>query len=108
AAKSWRAPAWLFQVSPTLGILLLRSEHVPANDSEEKLGAAHTRLLLKAARRSFLWQLDTAIEVVRNEEIAAAGTIPAQTTSGGQTGEPKKPKHWLKGVEGLIRKADLS
>src|SRR5437879_1553166 len=57
AAKSWRAPAWLFQVSPTLGILLLRSEHVPANDSEEKLGAAHTRLLLKAARRSFLWQL---------------------------------------------------
>lgn len=108
AAKSWRAPAWLFQVSPTLGILLLRSEHVPANDSEEKLSAAHTRLLLRAARRSFLWQFDAAIDVVRNEEIAAAGAIPAPTRDAPQTGEPKKPKHWLKGVEGLVRKADLS
>ena len=108
AAKSWCAPAWLFQVSPTLGIVLIRSEHVPANDSEEKLGAAHTRLLLKAARRTFLWQLDEAIEVVRNEEVAAAGALPMQTKPVGRAGEPKKPKHWLKGVEGLVRKADFS
>jgi hypothetical protein len=33
---------------------------IPSNDSEEKLGLAHTRLLLKGARRVFLWELDFA------------------------------------------------
>jgi DNA-directed RNA polymerase specialized sigma24 family protein len=106
--KSWRAPAWLFQVAPTLGILLIRSEHVPERDSEQKLGAAHTRLLLKAARRSFQWELVAAIETVRNEEIAAAGAIPSATVSEQMEESKKRPKHWLKGVEGLTRKADLS
>lgn len=106
--SSWRAPAWLFEVSPILGIFLLRSEHVPAIDSEDKLDTAHTRLLLKGARRSFLSQLIAAVEIVRNEEIAAAGAIPALTVGGPLTGEPKKPKHWLKGSEGLDGKSDLS
>jgi hypothetical protein len=107
--ESWRAPAWLFEVAPTLGFIRpLKTKHVPAFDSEEKLGAAHTRLLLKLARRVFLWALETAIEKVLNEETAAAGAIPAQIIGGGEIGKPKKPKHWLKGVEGLIRKADLS
>ena len=108
--KSWRAPAWLFQVSLALvGVGPLKTEHVPATDSEEKLGAAHTRLLLKGARRVFLLELGAAIETVRNEEIVAAGAVPAEMVSGGQTGELKKPKHWLKGNEGLgQKKPDLS
>jgi hypothetical protein len=107
--KSWRAPAWLFQVSIALvGVGPLKTEHVPATDSDQKLGAAHTRLLLKGARRVFLWELAAAFERVRNEETAAAGAISAETIDGGQTGRPKKPKHWLKGTEGLNPKADLS
>jgi hypothetical protein len=77
--KPWRAPAWVFQVLPPLtGVGLLKPDHVPANDSEEKLGAAHTRLLLKGARRVFLGEFAVAIERVRNEETAAAGSIPAE------------------------------
>jgi DNA-directed RNA polymerase specialized sigma24 family protein len=106
--KSWRAPAWLFQISPMLGIYLLKSEHVPLRDSEERLGAGHTRLLLKGARRMFLDNLGAAIETVRNEELAAAGAIQTHATGGEQTGVPKKPKHWLKGTKGLTLRADLS
>lgn len=91
-----------------MGVGPLKTEHVPKTDSEQKLGAAHTRLLLKGARRVFLWTLEAAIERVRNEEIAAAGVISARGVGGGQTREPKKPKYWLKGVQGLVRKADLS
>jgi hypothetical protein len=105
---SWRAPAWLFGVSIALfGIGFLKEQHVPARDSEEKLGEAHTRLLLKGARKVFLWELGAAIETVRNEEIAAAGAVPAEM-AGGQGGQTNKPEHWLKGAEGLVRKADLS
>jgi hypothetical protein len=107
--ETWRAPAWLFEVAPTLGFIRpLKTKHVPPLDSEEKLGTAHTRLLLKLARRVFLWALETAIEKVLNEETAASGAIPAQIIGGGQSEKPKKPKHWLKGIEGLTRKADLS
>lgn len=108
-AGSWRVPAWLFQISVAFfGIGLMKSKHVPQTDSEDKLGAAHTRLLLRGARRVFLWDLQGAIETVRNEELAAAGAISAQVTGGGQTGVLKKPKPWLKGTEGLTRRADLS
>jgi hypothetical protein len=106
-SASWRAPAWLFGVSPLLGIGPLKTEHVPARDSEEKLGSAHTRLLLKGAKRAFLWDLGAAIETVRNEEIAAAGAVPAEM-GGGQGGQANKPKHWLKGAEGLVGKSDFS
>jgi hypothetical protein len=106
---SWRAPTWLFEISPTLGFIRpLKTKHAPAINSEERLGVAHTRLLLKLARRVFLWALETAIEKVRNEETAASGAIPAQIIWEGQPGKPKKPKHWLKGIEGLTRKSDLS
>jgi DNA-directed RNA polymerase specialized sigma24 family protein len=109
--ESWRAPAWLFAVAPTLGFIRpLKTKHVPAIDSEEKLGAAHTRLLLKLARRVFLWALETAIEKVWNEEIAAAGAIPAEPI-GVQIRQPNKrksPVHHLKGIEGLTSKHDLS
>ena len=92
--KSWRAPAWLFQISLALfGIGLLKSERVPGADSEQKLGAAHTRLLLKGARRVFLWELQAAIKRVRNEEIAAAGAIRAETVNG-QTRGPNKRQGW--------------
>jgi DNA-binding CsgD family transcriptional regulator len=107
--ESWRAPAWLFQVSIALvGVGPLKTKHVPETDSEQKLSAAHTRLLLKGARRVFLWELEAAIKRVRNEETAAAGATPALMLGGGQAREPKKSKYWLKGVEGLQRKADLS
>jgi DNA-directed RNA polymerase specialized sigma24 family protein len=54
--------------------------------------------------------LGAVIETVRNEEIVAAGTIPPRTGNG-QTDEPnrrKDSKRPLKGIDGLIRKADLS
>lgn len=106
---SWRAPAWLFSISLALvGIGLLKPEHVPPTDSEQRLGEVHTRLLLTGARRVFRWDLAAAVERARNEETAAAGAIPAEG-AGGQTEESSKaPKHWLKGVEGLKRKADYS
>jgi len=104
---SWLAPAWLFQISPLVGVGPLKEKHVPDTNSEEKLGVAHTRLLLKGALRVFLLELGAAMETVRNEEIAAAGAIPAEmaVALGGQA---NKPKHWSKGVEGLVRKVDLS
>jgi DNA-directed RNA polymerase specialized sigma24 family protein len=47
------------------------------------------------------------MDKVRNEEIAAAGALPAQTMGEGPT--PRKPKDWLKGTQGLgQKKADLS
>ncbi len=91
---SWRAPAWLFEVAPTLGFIRpLKTEHVPAINSEEQLSAAHTRLILKLARRVFLWALGAAIEKARNEETAAAGAIPAQAV-GGEKRRPNKRKGW--------------
>jgi hypothetical protein len=79
SSKSWRAPAWLFEVSLVeVGIGVLKTEHVPATDSEQRLGTAHTRLLLKGARRVFLWELETVIERARNEETVAAGAIPTE------------------------------
>src|ERR1700722_1740193 len=107
--RSWRVPAWLFQLSVAFfGIGLLKNKHVPQTDSEEKLGAAHTRLFIKGARRVFLWELQGAIETVRNEELAAAGATSAQVTGGESTGIPKKPKYWSKGIKGLTLRADLS
>lgn len=99
----WRAPAWLFQISPLLGVGPLKTKHVPSMDSEEKLGEAHTRLLLSGARRSLLWELGAAILKVRNEEIAAAGAIPTDSAAAPPTGEKRG-----RGVEGLQKKTDLS
>jgi hypothetical protein len=79
--QSWRAPAWLFQVSPLFGIEPIKKELIPATDSEEKLGAEHTKLLLEGARRVFLWDLEAAIKMARNEEVAAAGTIPEHSVN---------------------------
>jgi hypothetical protein len=108
---SWRAPAWLFVMSESLaGVGPLKDQHVPRMDSPERLGDAHTRLLLKGARRAFSWDLGAVIETVRNEEIVAAGTIPPRTENR-QTDEPNKSKdskRLLKGIDGLVRKADLS
>jgi hypothetical protein len=73
--KSWRAPVWLFGVSPMFGFQGLKEQHVPAVDSDEKLGKAHTRLLLKGARKVFLWELAAEIQRARNEEIAAASAV---------------------------------
>jgi hypothetical protein len=92
--ESWRAPAWLFGVGVAyVGISLIKDKHLPAMDSEERLGAAHTRLLLKGAKKVFLWALGGAIETVRNEETAAAGAIPAQPARA-QTRGPNKRKGW--------------
>lgn len=77
--QSWRAPSWLFQISIALvGIGFVKTARVPSNNSEEKLSAAHTRLLLKGARRVFLWELGAAIQKVRDEETAVAGAISTQ------------------------------
>lgn len=105
---SWRSPAWLFAVSPSVGIGHLKQHHVPNRDSVEKLSEAHTRLLLKGARRVFLWELRAVIETVRNQETAAAGTIP-RDVEGKEAEQRSKTNHWLKGTEGLAsKKADLS
>ena len=92
--ESWHAHAWLFAISLALvGVGPLKDKHVPANDSDEKLGAAHTRLLLKGARRVFLWELGHSIETVRNQEIAAAGAIPAPMFDQ-KARRPNKRKGW--------------
>jgi len=63
-------------------------------------------LLLKGARRVFLWKLGAEIEIVRNEEIAAAGAIPAeQEKAGRQDSKSHRPRDF----EGLPQKQlDLS
>jgi len=108
--ESWRVPAWLFQISIAyVGVGPLKTKNVPSNDSEERLDMAHTRLFLKGARRVFLWELRATIERVRNEETAAAGAIPETSISQSEEANKRpRPKHWLKGIEGLTRKADLS
>lgn len=109
--ESWRAPAWLFAVSIALvGVGRLKTEHVPATDSEQRLGAAHTRLLLKGARRVFLWELSAEFNTVRNEEIAAAGALPEETIDADrESDKQKRSKRPLRGLEGLgPKKADLS
>lgn len=91
---SWLAPAWLFQISlPLFGIGLMKPGHIPVVDSEQKLGVAHTRLLLKGSRRVFLWDLQAVIERARNEEIAAAGVIPTGAASGKERA-PNKRRGW--------------
>jgi hypothetical protein len=92
--KSWRAPAWVFQVFPPLtGVGILKQHHVPANGPEQKLGEAHTRLLLKGARRVFLREFAVAIERVRNEETSAAGAIPSELVRTRER-EPNNRKGW--------------
>lgn len=91
--KSWRAPAWLFHNYPLVGFALLRTVHVPPRESEERLGAAHTRLLLKWARLLFIRALRSTVETIWNEETAAAGAIPPQELSGEKRG-PNKRTGW--------------
>jgi predicted DNA-binding protein (UPF0251 family)/AcrR family transcriptional regulator len=102
--ESWRAPAWLFGISLAFfGIGLMKDKHIPAMDSEERLGASHTRLLLKGARRVFLWELGSAIERVWNEETVAAGAIPAHTVTDQEQESKgrKRSKRRPSGFEGL-------
>jgi len=111
APATWRAPSWLFGVSLAMfGIGVLKTPRMPNRESGERLGPAYTRLLLKGAKKVFLWDLAAAIGKVRNEEIAAAGAIPQTTRE--QVEEPnerKSSKHHLKGIEGLgSKKTDLS
>ena len=93
-SRSWRAPASLFGISaPLFGIGGLKPQHVPNIDSDERLGESHTRLLLKGARRVFLWGLAVAIGKVRDEETAAAGAIRAEVVNG-QRRRTIKRKGW--------------
>jgi hypothetical protein len=105
--ESWRAPAWLFGVSDVFfGVGVLKAKHIPKKDTEDRLGAAHTRLLLKGARKVFLRQLRTTIETVRNEELAKAGAIPTGPMN--VDGIESKTRQRL-GFEGLSQKElDLS
>jgi hypothetical protein len=84
ASTAWRAPAWLFEISIAvvgIGMGGMKPQHVPNMDSDERLGESHTRLLLKGARRVFLWQLGAVIDTVRDQETAAAGAIRAEAVS---------------------------
>jgi hypothetical protein len=91
---AWRAPTWLFGVSIALfGIGLLKEHHAPPKDTDERLGEAHTRLLLKGGRRVFFWELGAAIERVRNEELASAGAIRVEASNKQERG-PNKRKGW--------------
>ena len=92
--NSWRAPAWLFRASLAIfGIGRLKEKHVPKSDSAEKLGAAHTRLILKGARRLFLWELGSKVGTARNEEVATAGAILVPALKD-QRRKPNKRKGW--------------
>jgi len=112
STSCWRAPAWLFGVSVALfGVGPMKEKNVPNEDSGQRLGDAHTRLLLKGARRVFLWTLGTAIATVQNEETAAAGAIhsepPFRDANIPNDGEVSR--HQPKGTEGLVQKqSDLS
>ena len=93
ADKAWRAPGWLFGVSLVFfGIGLMKTEHVP-DEKSEKLSPGHSRLILLGAKRVFLWQLAELLERVRNEEIAAAGAIRAESPPE-QKRQPNKRKGW--------------
>jgi hypothetical protein len=107
--RSWRAPAWLFSVFPPLtGIGRMKQNHVPATDSEEELSAAHSRFILKGARRVFLWELAAAIETIRDEETAAAAAVPARVSEQPQATKKKRARQF-RGVEALgQKKADLA
>ncbi len=99
SASPWRAPAWLFGVGlPSFGILVVKTNRVPDRESAERLGLSHTRLLLKGAKRVFLWELEKAIERIRNEEIAAAGTVRPETGHVSQR-QPNKRKGWQQRLE---------
>jgi len=103
----WRAPSWLFAVSPLVGIGLLKKKNVPDANSDQRLKKAHTRLLLKGMRKVFRRKLRADVEVIRNEETATAGAMPIEIVN--PQVEKSTPNHWLKGFEGLGRKtADLS
>jgi RNA polymerase sigma factor (sigma-70 family) len=84
----------------------MKEENVPSCDSEQRLGDAHTRLLLKGARRVLLWALVAAIETVRNEETAAAGAIhsdPALREANIPNNRNRSSRR-PKGTEGLVQK----
>jgi len=110
--KDWRAPAWLFGVSLALfGVGRLKEKNIPTSDSERRLGLAHTRLLIKGARRLFLWELGASIQKVQNEETAAAGAIPRYPPypEAEPPNQRNRSNHKQKGTEGLGRKkTDLS
>jgi len=106
SASPWRAPAWLFGVSlPYFGIGVLKTNRMPDKASAERLGPSHTRLLLKGAKRVFLWELQKAIHKVTNQEIAAAGTVRTEAAHA-QARRPNKRKGWEKRLKlyGVIRK----
>ena len=97
--ESWRAPGWLFSVSPLVGIGPLNEEDLPKTGPDQELSAVHTDMILDGAQESFLVQLVDVVEKVRDEEIAAAGATATTTVS------QKNPK----GFEGLgPKKVDLS
>lgn len=103
---TWRAPAWLFQVSLVLvGIGVVKTDRVPSKESVERLGPGHTRLILKGAKRVFLWNLGEVVERVRNEEIAAAGAVRSETTHA-PARQPNKRRGWEQRLKlhGVIRK----
>jgi DNA-directed RNA polymerase specialized sigma24 family protein len=100
--KSWRAPAWLFVISPLMGCGPLKATNVPKTDSDERLSGPHTRLLLKWMRRMFLRKLVMEIGTARNEETAAAGAVAAHNEHD-HTNSPSKraSKSTPKGFDGL-------
>ena len=110
STSSWRAPAWLFGVSLAFfGVGRMKEKNVPSCDSEQRLGDAHTRLLLKGARRLFLSALVGAIETVHNEETAAAGAIHSDPPLREANITNDSSSHRPKGTEGLVqKKSDLS
>ena len=84
---------------------MLKTSRVPNRESPERLGPGHSRLLLKGAKRVFLWELQKAVGRVTNEEIAAAGALRTETAHA-QARRPNKRKGWEKRLKlyGVIRK----
>jgi hypothetical protein len=92
--EPWRAPAWLFGVSlAVFGVGVLKKSHIPDKESTERLGLSHTRLLLKGAKRIFIWDLQKAVTRVKDEEIAAAGAVRTDPSAVLER-RPNKRKGW--------------
>jgi hypothetical protein len=90
----WRAPAWLFGISLAMfGVGRMKQKHIPNKESGEKLGPSHSRLLLKGAKRVFMWELGKALQVIANEEVAAAGAVRTETAQNAIR-QPNKRRGW--------------
>jgi len=102
------APAWVLEMQQVVEQL---PSHLNAALPEPLRGGGYRHdnpeqnRLIESAVGTFssFEQIRALIERVRDQQLRRLQQRWSPTQ-----GEPKKPKHWLKGTQGLTRKADLS